>query len=495
MASFRELMTAALPKTHLQKQLMTLVIAAIVGACSPVGEEGDGGKASRAASPKRPNVVILVVDTLRADHLSTYGYARRTSPYLDRVAEESVVFESAFTVMSHTLPAHISLVTGVHPATHQVLSNGWRYEGPYPTLGERLRRAGYETAAFVSGFPLPHGSGFERGFDTYRDTFLGGRRRLSIDGEVTNRRAIVWLRQQGGRPFFLVVHYFDTHQPYTWPLDDPPPFTVDDVLRTRLDELAISGRTTKDVSHRQLELDGRPVPLPEAVNAYDNLIWRVDRLIEGICAELARLGLREDTLLIVTSDHGEGLGQHSYFSHGLYLYEEQLRIPLIVRAPAAAGWEPRRIRSTVSLLDVAPTVLELAGLPLEGLLHGRSLRLLVESPGLEAERRIVAQRREFPEDIRETREARFAPDTSLHAVRGDDPLKYLRTGDGAEELYDLGADPYERRNLAEDRPEDLARMRLALEELLRARAAEGPIPGQEIDEETREALRALGYVQ
>jgi predicted AlkP superfamily pyrophosphatase or phosphodiesterase len=129
MASFRELMTAArLSKTHPQKLLTALVIAALVGACSPAGEEGGGGKGSRAASPRRPNVVILVVDTLRADHLSTYGYARRTSPYLDRMAEESVVFESAFTVMSHTLPAHISLVTGVHPSTHQVLSNGCRYE-------------------------------------------------------------------------------------------------------------------------------------------------------------------------------------------------------------------------------------------------------------------------------------------------------------------------------------------------------------------------------
>jgi hypothetical protein len=140
-------------------------------------------------------------------------------------------------------------------------------------------------------------------------------------------------------------------------------------------------------------------------------------------------------------------------------------------------------------------VLEFAGLPLEGLLHGRSLRPLIESPGWDSKRQILAQRRSFPEDIREIRGARLTANTSLHALRGDHPLKYLRTGEGAEELYDLIADPYERRNLVEERPEDLARMRLALEGLLHTRTARGPTPEQQIDEQTREALRALGYLQ
>jgi arylsulfatase A-like enzyme len=441
-------------------------------------------------------VVIVVVDTLRADHMSTYGYARPTTPALDRLAGESVVFERAFTVMSHTLPAHISLVTGVHPATHQVLSNGWTYEGRWPTLAERLAERGWATGGFVSGFPLVPKSGFDRGFEEYRDVKVPGRERrgLKIDGELTTARALRWMRAQGERPFFMLVHYFDTHQPYRSPQEGSFELPIDGALAARMKEAGSAGLSVEDVSHVPLVLDRKELTLAEAVNAYDNLIRRVDAMIEEIRAELERAKLLDDTLFIVTSDHGEGLGQRSYFSHGLYLYEEQLRIPLIVRAPRWAAWKPGRIGAVVSLLDIVPTVLEICDVPADETLHGVSLSGLArdEEPGPRA---LVAQRRRFPKRTRERRGDRFTASTPLHALRGDSALKYLRSGDGVEELYDLEADPWERHNLAAERPEDAARLRAAMEGLLARSSSTEEITEPELDPETEEALRALGYVQ
>jgi arylsulfatase A-like enzyme len=464
-----------------------VILATALTACSPPPR----------VPPATPHVVLIVVDTLRADHLSTYGYARPTSPNLERLALESIVFERAFTVMSHTLPAHISLVTGVHPATHQVLSNGWSYTGSYPALAERLLEVGYSTAGFVSGFPLDEGTGMERGFEVYEDTssqdLAHGKNK--IDGEITNARVMEWLHGQGAKPFFLFVHYFDTHRPFTTPENGELPFEIDDTLRARLEELGVGELTVEDVSQRPLRLDGRELTLPEAINAYDNEIRRVDGLIEEIRGELERLGFLDDTLLVVTSDHGEGLGQHSYFSHGLYLYEEQLRIPLIVRPPRTIEWAPARIESAVSLLDIVPTVLEVVGDEPDGSLHGISLSRILGERDAHEPRQIVAQRRRFPKLEPKKGGGRFAATTSLHALRGDSALKYLRDGDGVEELYDLGSDAFERVNLAAERPDDVARCRLELERLLSARTVDAEIIEPTLDQETREKLEALGYVQ
>jgi arylsulfatase A-like enzyme len=446
----------------------------------------------RTHSSSPPNVVVIVVDTLRADHMSLYGYARPTTPNLDRLAVESVVFDRAFTVMSHTLPAHISLVTGVHPATHQVLSNGWTYDGPFPTLAERLGEAGWTTAAFVSGFPLVPDSGLNRGFDVYQAVDKA-RGELKIDGELTNQRARNWLRKQGERPFFLLVHYFDTHQHYTTPPDGEFTLAVDDALRTRMRETGASELDIAEVSRKPLTLDGEQLTLVDAVNSYDNLIRRVDGLIEELRRDLEARGFLDNTLLIVTSDHGEGLGQHHYYSHGFYLYEEQLRVPLLVRPPPASGWTPGRVGATVSLLDVMPTVLETCGLALNETLHGHTLGRAVR--GEAPPRTLLAQRRRFPKKARERLDQRFVGRASLHAVRGDSSLKYIRSGEGVEELYDLSVDPWERHSLVAERPADVERLRDLMLDLIAKRSAPGEVAEPTLDPQTEEALRELGYVQ
>jgi len=458
---------------------------ALAMVCSLLGCSSGAGK-------QPPNVVLIVVDTLRADHLSAYGYARPTSPALERLARESLVFERAFSVMSHTLPAHVSLVTGVHPATHQVLSNGWVYEGAWPTLATRLRDAGYASAAFVSGFPLHRKSGFGRGFEVFEDTLVGDEMHSKVEGELTNARALDWLQEQGDWPFFLLVHYYDLHTPYTWPDEKPLPLAFDATLQARLEERGAAGQKLEDINYKPVEFRGRALDLQQAANVYDNLVLRVDGLVEEIRAELARTGLLDRTLFIVTADHGEGLGQHGYYSHGLHLYEEQVRVPLIVRPPAGLGWEPGRVAAPVSLLDVAPTVLELAGLPADETLQGRSLRATGTRGG--DARHVVAQRRYFPEAVQASW-GRYAPADSLEALLGAGSLKYLRHGDGREELYDLSADPLELHDLAAQRPQDTARLRALLEQRLAAVAADGPVPEHAIDAETRKHLEELGYAQ
>lgn len=441
-----------------------------------------------------PNVVLVVVDTLRADHLSVYGYPRATSPHLEQLARESVVFDNAFTVMSHTLPAHVSLVTGVHPATHGVLSNGWVYDGAWPTLATRLRDAGYASAAFVSGFPLDRSSGFGRGFEVFEDTRVDGEPHSKVEGELTNRRALAWLRKQGDWPFFLLVHYYDLHTPYTWPGSGPLPLPVDAALEAELRRTGAAGLELSAVNPKPLHFRGRELGLLEAANLYDNLVLRVDGLIEELRAELQELGLLDHTLLVITADHGEGLGQHAYWSHGLHLYEEQLHVPLIVRPPrgAGAGWEPGRVEAVVSLLDVAPSVLELAHLPSGDLTQGRSLRAARGERA--APRWLVAQRRRFSDGYQQSW-GRFAASADLVALRGDGPLKYLRDGDGNQELYDLDADPLERHNLAAERPAQAAELSRVLDQQLAALGASEPVPEQEVDADTRRRLEELGYAR
>jgi arylsulfatase len=442
-----------------------------------------------------PDVFVIVVDTLRADHLSTHGYFRRTSPTLDRLAEEALVFENAFTVMNHTLPAHLSLMTGVDPTAHGILSNRWGYVfGKYRTLAERLRERGYATAAFVSGLPLRSASGLNKGFEVYEDTRdASGELQIRVPGERTTRLASSWLGSVTDRPFFLFVHYFDTHPPYVDPEEFEPAFRVDAELLAYLERLGTAGLDVDAVSPTGVELNGRRAPLPELVNAYDNQIHRVDGLIGQLLEALERTGRADETLLVVTSDHGEGLGQHGYYHHGLHLYEEQLRIPLIVRPPKGAAWTPGRVRGAVSLLDVPPSVLALIGVPAEGVFHGRPLPLEPTGPAVEP-RWLVAQRRHYSTRDR-GQYGRFSADTSLHVVRGDEAFKYLRTGDGAEELYDLAADPGEQRDLAAENPAECRRLAARLDaELARLSPDADPAAHTEVDPRTEDLLEELGYL-
>lgn len=388
----------------------------------------------------RPNVLLVTIDTLRADRLGAYGARHVATPALDRLAGEGVRFDAAYAVAPLTLPSHVSMLSGWLPAAHGVRTNdAFRVPPGVPLVAESLRDAGYETAAFVGSFVLGRRTGIDRGFAHFDDEVgTAGERR----GEDVVRRAAEWLaRRQTGRPFFVWVHLFDPHLDY----EPPEPY--------------------------RSQYAGRP---------YDGEIAYADHCVGLLLEQLEERGLSDRTAIVAAADHGEALGDHGERSHGATLYESVTRVPLLVkpvRAPARS-----EVATPVSTAAVAPTLLELAGVrrPVE-----RSVSLLrsVESATPAQQDPVISET------------------LYLRLLLGWTPLYSARSGPHkiidapVPELYDLAADPHETANLAEIRPAEAARLRQVLRRELAAAAAAGvPAAAASPDPDAREKLAALGYV-
>jgi arylsulfatase A-like enzyme/Tfp pilus assembly protein PilF len=398
---------------------------------------------SRLRPKPSPNVLLISVDTLRADHLGAYG-AGGATPRLDALANAGVVFERAVAQVPITLPSHASLFTASYPFAHGVRDNGsFRLSDESRTLTEVFRAAGYRTAAFVGSFALDSRFGLDQGFELY-DDFYGDTSSLG-NFAISERPAadvlapaLDWLSQPREAPWFAFVHLYDPHAPYA----PPTPF------RERF-----------------------------ASDPYRGEIAYVDEALGDFLEELSNRGRLENTLLVVTSDHGEGLGEHGERTHGMFAYETTLRVPLIF------SWEgvlpPRRVASRVRLLDVAPTLLELSGLePLPGS-QGVSFVPFLE--GMEGS----SETESYFEALAFNLNRGFAPLTGLY--RGN--LKYIELP--IPEVYDLESDPGETRNLAPANPALMKEMASRLEEI---ESAGSVVENRRaVDEETRRRLQALGY--
>ncbi len=445
-----------------------------------------------AAEPAtgRPSVLLVTLDTTRADRLGAYG-GRAHTPVFDRIAREGVLFEQAIATAPLTEASHLALLTGEPPHRSGVVSNGTRIGDRPLMVSEVLRRRGWLTAGFVSGFPLHGRYGWAEHFDVYDDDFgtVPGLHRLSLvkawdqvaqrahalrerRGDRTVDRALAWLDRQEraapDQPFFLWLHLFDAHAPYEAPGHpfDPP-------------------------------TDGEPLDLPAywpprdraitstewLTRAYEAEIAYADAQLGRLVAALEARGLLDDMLVVVTADHGESLTEHGYlFDHGDHLYDASLRVPLAVRWPGrvAAG---ARLGCQVSNLDVAPTILGLLGVDdgqaRTGLDRAADLRA-----GTCADEPVVST----------TVAGRFVAHPPVdHALRHDDH-KLIRhalaeeRGVPAEECYDLAADPAETRDLGACPPS----LGAEFDRLLRG-AGEAASP--EMDAGTRDALKALGYIE
>jgi len=435
------------------------------------------------STPARPNILFITIDTLRADHCSLYGYERRTTPRLEELAKGGVVFERAYASMATTLPSHATMFTGLLPRRHGVVKNGLIVGRNHDTLAERLSRHGYDTGAIVSSFVVNRRFGLDQGFSSYDDEFpkRGSTARnntfedMEVPGgfdqraERTREKALAWLDARGylggrqpGRPFFLWVHFFDPHDPYV------PPHRF---------RRAVAPRDAKG-------------ELQAMIASYDGEVRYTDAEIGALADALAKGGLLDQTLLVVTADHGEGLMSHGHQNHGLHLYEEAVHVPLLLRWPRGLPRE-RRIAAPVSLADLLPTLLEIGGIP-EPAATGDGLSLL---PILRGEqdpdphRAILLERREY--------ESQRIGDFD---VRGEKlalrlgQFKYIAAPEEKSfELFDLEADPGERRNLFAERAKESAAMQRVLTEWRTRPAAERAQGDQ--SSETLEALRALGYVQ
>lgn len=446
----------------------------------------------------RPNVVLVSIDTLRADHLGVYGYERDTSPHLDALATESTVFDAAYAQSSWTLPSHVTLFTGLDPWAHGVTEKRGRMNEAHDTLAEWLRAAGYWTGAWVgrnaSSF-IGADRGFAQGFDEYAHAPHGARGRRLLPGRRPDQRVgrgqpqldavLRALARPLPEPFFLFVHLDDVHsQPTGVPYAAPAPYG------DRFCPGALAGYSGCDgagvcgtLRLQKIHEGALDPPTAEELEKfrclYDGAVAFTDGLVGSLREGLESAGVYDDTLFIVTSDHGESLMEHGEFSH-YTVYEEVARVPLLVRLPG--GRRAGREDALVGLADIAPTVRDLVGLPPQPGLQGRSLSSLLLEGTPPAERPVFS--------------LGLAKATPQMWRQG--PLKYVWSPAALpprRELYDLATDPAEADDLAARHPETVAHLHAELEAYrhrLRSDAlptTAGPAPGAD----EREKLRALGY--
>jgi arylsulfatase len=426
--------------------------------------------------PPAPHIVLVSADALRADHLSLFGYPRDTSPRLDAFAREASVFAQAISVIPKTAPSFATAFTGRHPEEHGVRSNFAALPAGIPLLAERLRAAGYRTAAFVSNPALAGTKGFARGFDVYE--------LLPAEGGVArvNQAFLAFAEEPWERPTFVWLHYIDPHGPY-----DPPPehaarFLGDELARAEVrvprgyDASGAGNKVLGAVPRYQQRADGED-RVAAYVARYDAEIRHVDDAFGAVLDALRAQGVLDTAAVVFTSDHGESLGEHDlYFEHGWFAYDTCLRVPLVIKTPGQRAG--RRSEAPASNLDLLPTLLGLAGIAAS---DAPGTDLLRESAP--ADPVLVESSDRYPDKFHGARTPRW---------------KYLRReSDGREELYDLAADPGETSDVSEshaDARKELADFVTARRAELRG-AAVAPPEEPSIDPDTREQLRRLGYVE
>lgn len=456
----------------------------IVAACS---RSDDAPDSAETASSPPPNLVVVTLDTTRADHLGCYGYFRDTSPFIDALAAESVLFERCLAPMSTTLPSHISLFTGTHPMEHGVLANigspGGRKFHSSPGLGlwaECAAGAGFQTAAFVSAAPVKRQTGIGEGFQTFDQPV----RHERIAGK-TSTKTIAWLEGEMREPFFLWVHYFDPHTPRSPPAPYDELFTRDAALEARMAELELPDQVKTRKDKRPNQPRWIMADVAEHINLYDGEVRYMDEQLGQVLDSLRALPAWERTVVLVVGDHGEGLGQHDDLVHGR-VWNEQIHVPLIVRVPGVA---PKRVPVPLSIVDIMPTLQAMAsGLPFHALLEQASGSTVTgESAG---------ERAIFSRDVTRSRVHMFDPRFALQVGE----WKFIHDPKGADQLFNVTADPHERNDVIGANMEVAAELkdrllRIMEEQTLRGERLErerGKVD-DEVDPELARELRALGY--
>jgi arylsulfatase A-like enzyme/Tfp pilus assembly protein PilF len=400
------------------------------------------------ANAENPSIILISVDTLRADHLSCYGYRRHSTPHIDAMTAGGTLFSAVSAQVPLTLPSHVSLLTSTYSFANGIEDNGEQLPPHAVTLAAVLKARGYETAAFVGGFVLDSRFGLNQGFDVYNAVFAQHQEKFSDVGDIKRlgedvvRSAIEWLRTHSHRPFFVFLHLYDLHTPYNLPAAD----------RARLG------------------------------GGYDGELQYVDEQIGRFREFLLQQGIYPKVLVALTSDHGEGLGEHGETSHGFFIYQSTLWVPLIIHWPTGTVNFPPRVDTPASLIDVAPTMLQFLGMQPPPQFQGRSLLELLGPKAGKAGRAVYS----------ESLYGHHHFGTSALWSLRQDRYKYIEAP--RREFYDLIADPEETKNLySENRSLALASREQLL--ALRARFHQGDVPeGRLLDPEAIARLSSLGYV-
>ena len=441
-----------------------------------------GGTTSVSAATQ-PNIVLIIIDTLRSDHLGCYGYRRSTSPAMDAVAAEGVRFDQAIAGASWTTPAVMSMFTSLPPSLHQTVTSSTMLPEGMTTLAAELKKGGYQTAAIIVNPCTSRKYGFNRGFDLYDDNSIQLAAGLgdldlnnnSVSDKVT-QYAIKWLKsgRQPNRPFFLHVFYFDPHYDYMPPSPYDGMFTDPDYYGGQ-DGSKITTLVGKPLTRADKE---------QIIGLYDGEIRFTDDQIKVLLDTLQSMNLLNDTLLVITGDHGEEFWEHDGVAHGHTLYDELLRVPLIIHWPKEI--KPKQVISKqVSLIDLMPTVLDMAGLPIPSQCRGQSLVSLLKTSSKQA----FIERPVFSET---------ESTISLKSIRTPSQKLIEHIKDKTFEAYDLNDDPFEWDDLA------LMPQYIAFQAILTAyeewkkqnaefNAKHAPAQTIKLDPQLMKQLKSLGY--
>lgn len=438
-------------------------------------------------------MLLISIDSLRADRLGCYGHARDTSPNIDALAAAGVRFERTMAVAPWTLPSHVSLLSGLHPREHDANKSTSTLSPDLPLLPASFKQAGYRTGGIVSGPFMGRAFGFARGFDYYDDEIARMDEKRSHLEVATSQRladkAIEWLRRYAtasqpgrteARPFFLFLHLWDVHYDYK----PPPPYD-------RMFDPDYRGRANGVFRPWRSIFEGAPPGADRDVEhvraLYDGEIHYTDEHLGRVLKALAEIGATESTIICVTADHGDEFYEHGQGGHQRTLYDEVLRVPWIIRGPGIDG--PRVVTTPVSNVDIVPTLMELAGVPLPSQpLSGRSSAGAVRGETTAPTARPLFGETHYhwtaPATHTEGRLVSVERDAWKLIRRLDDPRFEL--------LFDLRADPGERMDVATANPDRLA----ALGALLDAHVARQPRyrAGDMSDPKTRSRLQELGYI-
>jgi len=415
-----------------------IFLAALSTTLAAVG----GWRFARASAPVSGPIIVISIDTLRADHLPAYGYHQVRTPAIDALAADGVVFERAYSHAPQTLPAHAALLSGQLPFENGVRDNvGFTIKPGERMLAQMLRDRGFTTAGIVSAYVLRKETGISQGFDFFDGEMPPSSPELSIgqvqrDGALSEAIAERWLGSIGTARAFLFLHLYEPHKPYA-----PP------------DRYA-------------------------GYSPYDGEIAYADEIVGRLIRYLKSHQLYDRSTVILLSDHGEGLGDHGEQEHGLFVYEEAIHIPLIVKQESNVG-AGRRVTDLVQHIDLVPTILDFVKAPIPGSLRGRTLKPVLEATGRLAPASLYA----------EALYARYHFGWSELTAITDDRYRYIKAP--REELYDLEHDRQERTNIAADRPQPRQALRAALDRVAAGATIHAP---HEVSADARERLQALGYV-
>jgi len=465
-------------------------------------------------NPRRPNVLLVVWDCVRADHVSCNGYSRQTTPFLESLAAEGVLFEQAFASAMWTVPSHASLFTCTHECQHEARDGRALLDDRLVTLAEALAQAGYRTAGFSNNGWIGPRTGLSRGFTDFHEMFREdghntpgawlkrlGRKAATqlgyrgfLDAERTNRAVQTWLdqRQDATEPFFIFVHYNEAHAR----CNPPPPYNHRFLSR-------VEARRALSVNQDPYAYLAGAAPMSAEdfallTGLYDGAIAYLDDKVRELAELLQRRGLLDDTLLVVTADHGENLGEHGLLGHVFCVYDTLLHVPLIMRYPPAwAGGE--RIKTLVQSVDIFATVADLLQLDAPAVM--RQLQGYSLLPGVSnyhpdfvvserAQRSLAKPFRDYPSfDYSGLERAQRAIRT-LH-------YKYIWASDGKCELYDIQADPGETHNIIQQHPDLAEEMRAKLFDWRGRHAASvaADDAAPDLDEDLLRRLRELGYIE